>query len=173
MTGTARRLTAVAVLALLPLGAAACGSGLDAQTSLEHASVNGTSANVGTMELRDAYLVGPASTQSTLYVALYNTGAQTDQLTGVSSPDFTTVTFPGTTGQVMVPAVSGAALLTAHTQGITVAGITAPLTVGQMVPVTFTFAKAGSVTILLPVEGRNGQAPVASPGASSTPVPQL
>ncbi len=161
-----RLLAGLALAVLLPVGLTACGSGLDAETTLEHSVVNGGSGNVGTIALRDVYLVGPATTQTSLYLSLFNNGPQPDQLTAVSTPVASAVLLPGQTGSVTIPAVDGAVALTTPATALTVEGLTSPLTIGETVQVTFTFAKAGTITLPVPVEGPTGSAPTPSPGSS-------
>ena len=100
-------------------------------------------------------------------MALYNTGAEDDQLTSASSSAASSVSVPGT---VNVQAGSGA-LLTPGSAGLTISGLKSTLFVGSSLPITLTFAKAGQIQMLLPVEqGSNDLgAPTDQPVPSSTP----
>lgn len=168
------RLIAAVPLVLLPL-VAACSAGSNAETLQEKTVQNGVSATVGTVSIRDAYVVGPATGSAPLYLTLFNSGASSDTLTAVSTPAAASVTLGGDGGSsasagsgsaavdLQIPAGRAAVTLESAARSLLLTGLTAPLALGQDVSVTFTFSKAGSITLNVPVEGPNGNAQSAVP----------
>lgn len=167
-----RRLGArpAATLSLLagPLVAAmalsGCAAGTDAVTSNARTSTNAVSGAVGTISIRNVYVVGPATSGGSAQVisAFFNGGVENDTLTSVSSP----VAGTGEPPTQDVLTAGGANIYLAGGGAPTLTGLKQNLLVGQAVPVTFTFAKAGSVTLDVPVEP-------AAPGASVSPSPGI
>lgn len=153
--------------ALLPL--TACGAGTKAETSFAHTSINGLNTASGPILIRDAFVAGPGTQGGsvTAYMALFNTGADDDQLVSASSSMAGSVDVPGT---VNVPAGSGALMTPGHA-GLTINALKNRALVGTSVPVTLTFAKEGQVQLLLPVEqGTNDiGAPTNPPAPTATP----
>lgn len=153
--------------AVLPL--TACGAGNKAETTYEHTTINGLNTASGPILIRDAFVAGPGEQGGsvTAYMALYNTGSEDDQLLSASSSEAGSVTVPGT---VNVRAGSGS-LLTQGNAGLKINGLKNKLFVGASLPVTLTFAKAGEIQMLLPVEqGTNDVgAPTNQPTSGSTP----
>ncbi|WP_254920330.1 copper chaperone PCu(A)C [Blastococcus mobilis] len=121
----------------------------------------GVEASVGDMELRNIRLDNPppggyeVGSAALLGVAMVNTGDEEDQLVGVSGPDFTAVLVdenPATSN----PAVTIPADQTVFTDGpegpvLVLAGIDETLLSSEALPVTFTFERAGEVTVDAPV----------------------
>jgi len=165
---SARLLAAgLGLAAVLPL--AACGAGTKAETTFEHTTINGLNTASGPILIRDAFVAGPGTQGGsvTAYMALYNTGSEDDQLVSASSTAATSASVPGT----VTVQPGGGALLTPGNAGVTIHGLKNNVLVGSSVPVTLTFAKAGEVQMLLPVEeGVNEEgAPTSSPTVPSTP----
>jgi len=156
-----RGAAALAVAAALSTPAlAACASGNDAMTNLARTTTNTANGAVGTINLRNVYVAGPVTAGGDAQVisALFNGGTESDQLVGVSSPDAT----GGTPGSPATLAPAGARIYIANGAAPTLTGLKKDLPVGTATKVTFTFAKAGSVTLDVPVEE-----PL--PGASAAP----
>jgi hypothetical protein len=78
---------------------------------------------------------------------LSNAGVQPDQLTGISTAAATSVQING------IKAIPGQTLkdLTGPRGAITLKGLTQTVPYGHSIPVTFTFATAGSLTVNVPI----------------------
>jgi copper(I)-binding protein len=154
---------AVMLAAATLLGApalAACASGNDAMTNLARTTTNTANGAVGTINLRNVYVAGPVSQGGDAQVisALFNGGSQDDSLVAISSPDAT----GGTPGSPATLPPAGSQIYIANGSAPTLTGLKKSLAIGTATKVTFTFAKAGAVTLDVPVE-----APL--PGASAAP----
>lgn len=161
-----RRLAAVAFAAVGILLVSACSSGQIAETAEEVPAVDGASASVGSIDLRDVTLAYPstgfypAGSKAPLQLAIINTSTRPDVLVGVHSPDARTAV--GTTGTAPTSAVTGTGtvrlpigpqetLLVGRRPSVTLVGLTARLRPGRTIPVTLRFARAGAVTIPVPI----------------------
>jgi copper(I)-binding protein len=172
-----RRLGArVATLSLIAapiLGAVAlssCAAGADAMTGLTRTTTNSVAGAVGTVALRNVYVVGPAQRGGSAQVisAFFNDGAQNDEIIGVSSPGAETGRPPSS--PVLEP--GGSNIYIADGTAPTLLGLKSDLEIGSRIEVTFTLAKAGSVTLLAPVEPAAAgawRAPAATPTPTATP----
>lgn len=156
------RLLAFPLLCGLALTACS-GSGQGAETSTERPVINGAHAVGGTISVEDAFLVAGRTGQARLYLAIYNTGPQPDHLTAVSTPVASAVRVPGGSLQVG----NGIALLESPSKALAVTGVHRTLAIGDQIPVTLTFTDAGTVRVVVPVEGPQGFAPAGSAPASS------
>jgi copper(I)-binding protein len=155
----ARRLSpraAPVLLGVILLGTlVGCSAGQDAQTARETPDTLGVDGSVGSMVLDDVYLdtaqTVPAGGSVTLRGAFTDQSLQADRLVGVSSPIATGVEFLAADGTLApsgvevpgdgeVDATTGAVL-------IRLTGLTGPLSPQAVVPITFQFATAGSVTL--------------------------
>jgi len=173
-------------MGVLLLGTAAltaCSAGQVNQTSTQLRDKTGPSATVGDVTLREVELAYPSSgayaagDDAELQMAVVNTGAEDDTLTGISGPGFQQVRVTGSPAGPRAPASpsGGATPSTPATGGqgvsvpipadstvflgengptLTLVGLSSPLTPAQTVPLTVTFQRAGSITV---------QAPVATP----------
>jgi copper(I)-binding protein len=148
---------------------AACGDATPDQTK-EHSTVAGLNTSVGDVLIRDAQIeINPDDTSGELLVALFNQGSGSDELTSVTSPR-ATFTLPSTSDVSATPApASDTSGTSATSSGVTLdvgagvfldeppssiemSGVSGdPLQLGDLVPVTLTFAAAGSTTISVPV----------------------
>lgn len=175
---------AVALSGLLLSG---CGAGQIAQTSEQVAATNGLNASVGQVDLRDVQIsypqspAGPATlyapgTAAPVRATLVNTGAVADRLVSVSSPAATSV---AVTGERVLP--QDVALVSVGTNSelrptdsrpvqVTLQGLRQPIAAGTVVPMTFVFERAGSVTVDvptgIPAEGAPGSEPERAEGGS-------
>ena len=169
---------------------AACAAGQQAQTANERPTLDGTQATIGKISLGGVALHAPtdnsypAGSTVAMSIHIVNNGQRPDTLTNVSSPAFggwdvvstPSVQTSGTTGsgggspQKIGPqaAISlGLGDLTSNGTGsattLVLTGLkskSAPLYPGTAVKITFTFAKAGSKTLVVPVQitkGTSGQ----------------
>ncbi|HEX5406040.1 MAG TPA: hypothetical protein VFX16_27505 [Pseudonocardiaceae bacterium] len=115
-TTTRRRVLAGIVPSVLGIGLAAvlagCGSGQITQTDTQQSGVNGASATVGSIAIRNAQLAYPADAQGVyqpgsnarLVVTIVNTGLTSDTLMKVTSPAVGSVTIDGSAdGTKLIP----------------------------------------------------------------------
>ncbi|WP_261565704.1 hypothetical protein [Frankia gtarii] len=174
---TSRRV-GVAMLASVigSAGLASCASGNDALTNLARTTTNSVAGSVGAITLRNVYVAGPVSQggSAPIVSAFFNAGGEPDTLVSVSSPE-------AGGGQPPKPAdlpSGGGRIFIADASAPTLLGVTQNLLIGSQLPITFTFAKAGSVTLDVPVEpaatGASG-APTetsASPDTTASPAQQ-
>lgn len=164
--------------AVVALGLTGCAAGQQAATSNEFSVVDGVSADIGTIGLRDAGVTQPATVagyaakgMATLSMAIVNSGPAADQLDAVSTTAATSVSLkpaapssssptqsavpsaPGATAAISIPP-RGLVRVGAATDNakITLRGLTAPLVSGQTISVTFTFRQAGTKTVQLAVK---------------------
>ncbi|CAO5257525.1 copper chaperone PCu(A)C [Frankia sp. AgKG'84/4] len=157
----ASRRVGVALLAstITTAGVAGCAAGTDALTNSARTTTNSVAGSVGSITLRNVYLAGPVAKggSAPIVSAFFNASGDPDTLVAVSSPDAaggrpsTPAQIPGGAGRVFIADGSAPSLQ----------GFNQNLLVGSALPITFTFAKAGSVTLDVPVEPP-------SAGASST-----
>lgn len=153
-TRPARRLFAVACLAV---AITSCSAGQLAQTSLQVGSVGGVPAEVGDLSLRNVQLEYPsagtyqAGDDANLeFVVVNNNVTEDDRLVSVSS----SAAASGEVGQGDSPVDLPASSLTQFTDAqpsASLLDLTDGLDATVTIPVTFTFARAGAITILVPV----------------------
>jgi copper(I)-binding protein len=151
-----RRRAGLLFLALLLCGTlAGCYASRDAQTAQETPDTAGVDGGVGTMVLDDVYLdtavTVPAGGSVALRASFTDKSAQPDRLIAVTTPVAASVELlqpDGTvaTGGIEVP---GQGQLDAATGPVLVRldGLTRALSPQALVPITFTFEKAGRVTL--------------------------
>ncbi|GHC81717.1 hypothetical protein GCM10007079_21960 [Nocardiopsis terrae] len=178
---TNRTVTAAA-LAALPLFAAACAVGPDAQ-SQEHAATDAAeaagrgSARVGDLLVEDAWMPEPANPEvGVVYLAVTNTATEDDTVTGVrtSASEDADLCETGTTGsgasvmrtvsRIPVPA-GGTTTFVDGGYHVMVNDITEPLTVGDGVTVRLTFASGAEVEVDAPVQEMTARSDSGDPGA--------
>jgi copper(I)-binding protein len=171
-----RRACAVAAVALIPV-LAGCEAGGDAPILNWHPPTSGASATIiaggGQIAIRNAFILGgvpnftlPAGSSASMFVGLVNTGPR-DRLIRVSAPGAaTSVTLP--TGGVLLKRDSSA-LLTGPAPQLVLSGLTRSLPSGSYVRVLFTFQKAGTISLTLPVIQRSDSFATFSPAPRPTP----
>jgi copper(I)-binding protein len=160
----------------------ACGNGGVAEQSKEHSVVTGAEGTVGDLKILDATLTtGDTTTTASLSLTVYDQGQSGDALTGVTSPMASGFALPSTdaTGAASTDATGASSTSTAvtipamgdvsfyETTAIGVTGLTGSPLVGDSVPVTLTFAGAGSLGLDVPVVGSD------APSSGSTPTPAV
>ncbi|HKV17799.1 MAG TPA: hypothetical protein VJR50_02125 [Mycobacterium sp.] len=150
-----------------------CSAGQISQTAGQEAAVNGTSATVGNVTLRNVHLraaqttdyVQPGDEVELLFVASNESPDSADKLTSITS-DFGTVALSGDTSlpamDVLVvgePDGQVAALEQAEKADAAKAmvDISKPVTNGLTYDFTFTFEKAGQLTVPVPISA--GESP--------------
>lgn len=150
-----------------------CSAGQLAQTASQEAAVNGTSATVGNITLRNVHLrapqktdyVQPGSEVELLFVASNESPDTADQLTSITS-DFGTVSLTGNTSLpardvLIVGEPDGQIAPLEATETVDAAkamvDINKPITNGLTYNFTFNFEKAGQTTVAVPISA--GEAP--------------
>jgi hypothetical protein len=150
-----------------------CSAGQVSQTATQQAAVNGTAATVGPITLRNIHLraplksdyVEPGSEVELLFVASNESPYTADKLTSITS-DFGTVSLTGDTtlpaqDALLVGEPDGQAAALEQTETADAAkakvDVSKPITNGLTYDFTFTFEKAGSTTVAVPISA--GEAP--------------
>ncbi|MGJ7908163.1 hypothetical protein ACOQFL_16990 [Actinopolyspora sp. H202] len=165
------------VPAVVGLGAVAalsgCATGQQAETSQQVAAIYGASADARTMAVRNTTLsypegeaVYPEGSNAPIETVLINGGQQQDRLVGVSSSYARSVEISGTrripaeTRLYAVSDTTDAEKVTAaeatgadqrETVRISLQGLTQGIRPGVTIPIEFTFANAGAVTLQVPI----------------------
>ena len=150
-----------------------CGAGQVSQTATQQAAVNGTSANIGQIAVRNAHIratqttdyVEPGREVELLFVASNGSPDVNDKLVSITS-DLGTVSLTGDTnlpasGTLVVGAPDGqiAALESVETAEAAKATVqlSKPITNGLTYDFTFTFERSGQGTIAVPISA--GESP--------------
>jgi copper(I)-binding protein len=146
--------------AIASVGAAGCAAGNDSLTNLARTTTNSAAGAVGPITLRNVYVAGPVAEggSAPIVSAFFNASGDPDTLVSVSSPE-------ATGGRLPTPAQippGGGEVFIADGRAPSLQGVRQNLLIGAELPITFTFAKAGSVTLDVPVEPP-------APGASAAP----
>lgn len=163
----------VGVVAALALGATVltgCAAGRIAQTADQIASLDGAQGTVGQIGVIDALLATPdgdnypKGSQAPLKLWISNDATTEDTLTAITT-DVGTVTIDGTATvppESLLEVGGPDATITA-----TVTGLTRDLNYGISVPMTFSFAHAGDLSLRVPIE--NPQERVSRPTTNIYP----
>ena len=176
-TPLGRHRKVAATLALLAGGAlalTACGAGQISQTATQVAAVNGNSADVGAIQLRNVHVVYPDSQEYSIepggtvelgFTAINSNPADADELTGISSPEaqITIVDEAESGSNEIAPLTALGAgspadvqlddpLLPIQLIKVEMADISENVRPGLTLPVTFEFANAGEVVVNVPVD---------------------
>lgn len=171
----ARRIGIGLVAVCAVLSSSSCAAGQHAHTANETPALDGSSAYLGAIQLHAVAILAPkgasypVGSDAQLTLIIVNDGRSPDSLTQVSSPRFQSAQLPSSAAQRTIAAgqsvpinvantgtdTSGQATLSLH--GLT-GGALFP---GESVPVTFTFADAGTAKLTVPV-----QLSVVAPNAS-------
>ena len=172
MTRFSNRLVAASVgLAACGVILTGCGSGQISQVAGQQAAVNGMSANAKNIDLRNVHLLAnqtgsflaPGKVVPLVFVAANSSADVDDKLVSITS-DAGTVALSGDgaipAGRALVVAPKGEAeaMGSAAPAGAEVT-LTKPVTNGLSYPFTFTFAKAGAVTVAVPLSAGEGERP--------------
>lgn len=149
-----RLIPAVTVIGAV-LAVSGCAAGQIAQTANQVAAIDGANGSAGALGVRDVRL---APTEENRYEAgadvplklwVSNTAVTNDTLTAVSSTAADSVVISGDAeilGQTLVE------ITDSTDTTIVVTGLKEELPYGKSIPVTFTFAQSGAVTVNVPIE---------------------
>jgi len=148
---------------------AGCGAGQIGTIGSQVAAVNGAQGTAGAVAVRDVRVQFPTSAGASSYPAganapllftIANSGTAADELISVSTPAATQVnvqgsrTLPGGTALVSGPSTVAPSSTVGATPGRLTAelsNLTQDVKPGLTIAVTFTFAKAGPITVPVPV----------------------
>ena len=187
----ALRAATVGVLLFSPLVITACSAGQVNQTSSQLRDKVGPQATVGDLELRGVQLAYPTDgsyspgDDAELQMAIVNNGAEDDALTGIEGTSFTRVRVTGSSSGTVAPGTSAAATTAApapatgrplditipadssiylgqNAETVTLVSLGESLTPAQTVELTFTFERAGDVTVQVPVAAPSQNVPQTS-----------
>lgn len=169
------KLAACGLAAAVLVGGAltGCGAGQVSQTATQEPAVNGTSANLGAIALRNVHLradqvsdfVQPGSEVELLFQASNASPDVPDKLVSITS-EFGTVSLTGDTtlpasGVLTVGAPDGQTTPLENVEAAEAAeakvSLTKPITNGLTYDFTFKFEKAGEATVAVPISA--GEAP--------------
>jgi hypothetical protein len=137
------------------LALSGCASGQIAQTAEQVAPIDGGNGNAGELGVRDVRLAPAdglgydAGADVPVRLWLSNTAITPDTLTGVTSPVADEVVI---TGNADVQGQTRREILDDTDTTIVLKGLKEELRYGISVPMTFTFAAAGSITLKVPIE---------------------
>lgn len=170
---TRRVATAVALAAAAAISLSACSAGQITQTATQVAAVNGNYANQGDIALRNVHVLFPDSEEYSLepggtaalaFIAVNESESEPERLTRISTDYAKSVTIAGEVGgRVIDPQTSlGAGVRAATVLDnpedptqlilVTLDDLSEGVRPGLTIPVTFTFAKAGDITVQVPVD---------------------
>jgi copper(I)-binding protein len=126
-------------------------------------------AHVGDLDINSGYAVSSVvsleGTTTSAYMSIANSGLKPADLVGVTSPKATSVKLTGTpkdgsnataitaVGSIPIPA-DGVVALAPGGYHLTVAGLSAPLRIGDTLPVTLRFSGGRTAHLTLPVQAR-------------------
>jgi len=150
----------IGALALLISAVAGCEAGNDAPTLEFHPAAAGAYGTADDISISNAFVLGapiggtvPAGSSASLFLSLFNNGTGNDELTGITAQGWaSSVQLTG--GTVSVPSQS-LVKLSGPAPQLVLSDLAKPLTGGEAIPVTLTFAHAGSVTLDVPVEAQS------------------
>ena len=151
-----RVLLPVACAVAAALALSGCAAGQISQTADQVAAIDGANGDAGKIGVRNALLATPDNpngldkgSDARLLVYVSNDSTADDTLSSVSSPAAASVQISGTAA-VPAQALTNFAADDSKVT-ITLKGLTQAVGFGQSVPVTFTFATAGAVTVNVPI----------------------
>jgi copper(I)-binding protein len=147
-----RRLLIGAVALLLP-ALAGCEAGLNAPTLEFHQASNGTTVVQNHIRIDDAFVLasepaGVVGGRAGAFLTLYATNG--DRLVSVSAPGAAS-SVKLANGPVDLPA-NTLVDMSGPVPQVVLSGLASPLTGGETIQMSFTFAVAGTITIPVPVE---------------------
>lgn len=171
---TRRVATAVALAAAAAISLSACSAGQITQTAQQVSAVNGNYANQGDISLRNVHIVYPDSAEYSLepggkvilaFTAVNESAHQPERLTKIATDKAKSVTIAGEVGERVIgpqtALASGAPDATATDDNekiktkeilVTLDGVTEGVHPGLTAAVTFTFERAGDITVNVPVD---------------------
>ena len=171
MTRWNRRLLLGAIAVLLP-ALAGCEAGFNAPTLQYHPANSGANVMQNGISLSNVFVLGapigsavPPGGRAGVFLAIVAQNG--DQLVSVSAPG-TASAVKVAGGSVDLPAQS-LVNLGGPTPQVVLTGLTSQLSGGQSIQLSFNFARAGTITIDVPVEPRAYDYATYSPPAIPTP----
>lgn len=152
---------AVAAMAAV-LAVTGCSAGQVTQTSTQVATVNGSSANIGELALRDIRILYPSGgtyaegSTAQLVLVVTNQGLAEDTLLDVTGDFFDEAAVPTddeapASVDAEVPAQGILQFGTSELPSIELSDLSEEISVAEVVSMTFVFEQAGEVTIEVPV----------------------
>ena len=185
-TAAGRLFLGAGALALLMPAIAGCEAGNGAPTLEFHAASAGAQTIVNGIRITNVFVLGapsgatlPAGSSASLFMSLFNDGADPDTLVSASAAGASGVTLDG--GTVPLPSETPVNL-TGPTPSAVLTNLSKPLAAGGYVTVTLQFKNAGPVTLQVPVEPQSydwatyspapsapASAPAANPGSTVAP----
>ncbi len=173
MTRWNRRLLFGAMALLIP-ALAGCEAGFSAPTLQYHPANFAANTIKNGISFSNLFVLdtanngeGVAGGRAGVFLSLYARNG--DRLTKISAPDAaSSVKIAG--GSVNLPA-NEAVHLGGPVPKVVLTGLTTPLQGGQTVTISFTFAKAGTISISVPVEPKAAEYATFSPPAIPNPAP--
>ena len=172
MTRWNRRLLFGAIAVLVPV-LAGCEAGQDAPTLEYHPANFAANTVKGGISLSNVFVLGPglggqlpAGGQAGVFLSVTSQSGN-DQLVSVSAPGTArSVTLAGAPVSL---AAQTPVNLTGPEPEVVMSGLTRPLRGGQAVTMAFTFARAGTIALQVPVEPHAYEYATFSPPAAPTP----
>lgn len=158
MSSTVRPPRRLLVPALAMAAAAAltgCAAGQISQTADQVSAIDGANGSVGNLSILNAQLAKPsgeaiaAGGNGRLTLWISNQGVESDSLTGITTPYASAVDI---SGKSEIPGQTLADLASDTGTTVVVQDFTQQVVSGQSVPMTFSFAKAGSVQLNVPIK---------------------
>lgn len=165
---TNRLVAASAGLVACGLALTGCGAGQISQTATQEAAVNGNSANVKNIALRNVHIqaeqssdyLQPGKTVPLVFLAANNSPDVDDKLVAITSETGTVVLTGGGSvpaGEALVVSAPGAAEPMGSAKPQTaVVTLSKPITNGLTYNFTFDFEKAGKTTVAVPIAAGEG-----------------
>jgi copper(I)-binding protein len=187
-TAAGRLFLGAGALALLMPAIAGCEAGNGAPTLEFHAASAGAQTIVNGIRITNVFVLGapsgatlPAGSSASLFMSLFNDGANADTLVSASAAGASGVTLDG--GTVPLPSETPVNL-TGPTPSAVLTNLSKPLASGGYVKVVLQFKNAGPVTLQVPVEPQSydwatyspapsapASAPAATPGSTVAVTP--
>ena len=185
-TAAGRLFLGAGALALLMPAIAGCEAGNGAPTLEFHAASAGAQTIVNGIRITNVFVLGapsgatlPAGSSASMFMALFNDGANPDTLVSATAAGASDVTLDG--GTVPLPSETPVNL-TGPTPSAVLTNLSKPLASGGFIKVTLQFKNAGPVTLQVPVEPQSyywatfspapsapASAPAANPGSTVAP----
>jgi copper(I)-binding protein len=179
----ARPLLVGALALLISAATAGCEAGFNAPTLEFHPASAGAAATVNGISISNAFVLGAPSgstlspgSSAGVFLSLFNNGSNSDALVSISAPGYASVVHVSG-GTVTLPA-GDEINLTGPLPSVVLSPLTRAISGGEDIPVTLNFARAGSVTLQVPVQPQSffystySAAPTPAPSSpTSTPSP--
>lgn len=136
-----------------------CAAGQVSQTAQQVVAIDGGNATAGHIGVRNVLVATPPAanypqgSSAALSMVVSNDGLDTDSLIGISTPAAESVALSAQ--KISLPAQSNVTLADGGAATATLTGFTKAFCYGQSIPLTFSFEKAGQLTVNVPIETPN------------------